>query len=214
MLVTNTALFALSVLFSLVALYYLLYCLHRLRVTLTIQLKFPVICLLNACIKTALFALTGLLWVVVLYYRLSCLLFVVLLIFVSTLTSCNSYYPGDIPVICLLNACIKTALFALTALHGCSVLSTILFTQTSCNSYYPVDIPCNLFTECLFQRLTCLHYYLVFIGCSLLSTILSTLTLCKFTNPVDIPCNLFTKCLLQTLPYLHCLSCFHWLLRL
>ena len=51
----------------------LLSCPHWLRVTLTIQATFPVICLLNACIKTALFALTLLLWVVVLYYRLSCL---------------------------------------------------------------------------------------------------------------------------------------------
>ena len=51
----------------------LLSCPHWLRVTLTIQATFPVICLLNACIKTALFALTLLLWVVVLYNLLSCL---------------------------------------------------------------------------------------------------------------------------------------------
>ena len=51
----------------------LLSCLHWLRVTLTIQATFPVICLLNACIKTALLALTVLLCLVVLYSRLSCL---------------------------------------------------------------------------------------------------------------------------------------------
>ena len=55
------ALFALTVSFLLVVLYNLLSCLHWLRVTLTIQETFPVICSLNACIKTALFALTVLL---------------------------------------------------------------------------------------------------------------------------------------------------------
>ena len=39
------------------------------------------------------------------------------------------------------------------------------------NSYYPVDTACNLFAEYLFQRQTCLHYYLALIGCSVLSTI-------------------------------------------
>ena len=96
----------------------LLSCLHWLRVTLTIQATFPVICLLNACIKTALFALTALLWVVVLYYRLSCLHWLRV-----TLT-----IQATFPVICLLNACIKTALFALTAL----LWVVVLYYRLSC----------------------------------------------------------------------------------
>ena len=158
------------------------------------------ICLLsNACyIKTALFALTALICytdlsvdiviftLVVLYYRL---LYLSVICLLNALTSCNSYYPGDIScnlfTECLYQNC--PVCVDCIALSGCSVLSTILFTQTSCNSYYPVDIPCNLFTECLFQRLTCLHYYLVFIGCSVFSTILSTQTSCNFTIQLTFP---------------------------
>ena len=97
----------------------------------------------------------------------------------STLTSCNSYYPGDISCN-LFNECLYQncpVCVDCIALSSCSVLSTILSTQTSCNSYYPGDISCNLFAVYLFQRQTCLHYYLALSSCSLLSTILSTQTI-------------------------------------
>ena len=51
----------------------LLSCLHWLRVTLTIQLTFPVICLLNAYFKDWHVCITILFLLVVLYSRLSCL---------------------------------------------------------------------------------------------------------------------------------------------
>ena len=101
----------------------------------------------------------------------------------SILTSCNSYYPGDIScnlfTECLYQNC--PVCVDCIALSGCSVLSTILSTQTSCNSYYPGDISCNLFAVYLFQRQTCLHYFLALSSCSLLLTILSTQTSCNFT---------------------------------
>ena len=103
----------------------LLSCLHWLRVTLTIQATFPVICLLNACIKTALFALTALLWVVVLYYRLSCLhrLRVTLTIQLT------------FPVICLLNAYFKDWHVCITILF----LLVVLYYRLSCQHWLCVN---------------------------------------------------------------------------
>ena len=93
----------------------------------------------------------------------------------STLTSCNTYYPGDIScnlfTECLYQNCPICIDFI--ALSGCSVLSTILSTQTSINSYYPVDTACNLFAEFIsktdlsallscFNWLFCIIDYLVY----------------------------------------------------
>ena len=128
----------------------------------------------------------------------------------STLTSCNSYYPGHIScnlfTECLYQNC--PVCVDCIALSGCSVLSSILSTQTSFNSYYPGDISCNLFAVYLFQRQTCLHYFLALSSCSLLSTILSTQTiLLILTISIDF---IWMSCL-ERLPYLHWLYFFEWL---
>ena len=108
-----------------VVLYYRLSCLHWLCVNLKIQLTFHVICLLNACYKHFPICIV-------------CLVFIgcsVLSTIMSTLTSCNSYYPGDIScnlfTECLYQNC--PVFVDCLALNCGSVLSTILFTHTSCN---------------------------------------------------------------------------------
>ena len=151
-----------------------------------------------------MFALTVLLWVVVLYF----------LTILSTLTSCNSYYPVDISgnlfTECLNQNC--PVCVDCLALNCGSVLSTILFTHTSCNFYYPVDIPCNLFTKCLFQRIS-----LFALTVSLLLVVLYSLPSCLHWLRVTlaIQATFPVICLLNAcfkeLPCLHWLSRFYWL---
>ena len=123
----------------------------------------------------------------------------------SILTSCNSYYPGDISfnpfTECLYQNC--PVCVDCIALSGCSVLSTIMSTLTSCNSYFLGDISCNPFTECLYQNCPVCVDCIALSGCSVLSTILSTQTLCNFTILLTFPVICLLNACFKELPCLH-----------
>ena len=114
----------------------------------------------------------------------------------SSLTSCNSYYPGDIScnlfTECLYQNC--PLCVDCIALSGCSVLSTILSTQTSCNFTILLTFPVICLLNACFKELPCLHYYLALIVFSVLSTICKR-WICK-TLIIQLP--LPVICLLNT----------------
>ena len=129
----------------------------------------------------------------------------------STLTSCNSYYPVDISgnlyTECLNQNC--PVCVDCLALNCGSVLSTNLSTHTSCNFYYPVDIPCNLFTKCLFPRVA-----LFALTVSFLLVVLYNLLSCLHRLYYSYwRLNWFQRRIscLEILPYLNWLYCFKWL---
>ena len=132
-------------------------CLHWLRVTLTIQATFPVICLLNACFKE----LPCLHWLSC-FYWLFCIIYYLVYTDYTVHIDDFNWFPHWM-------SCLERLpyLHWLYSLSGCSVLSTILSTQTSINSYYPDDIPCNLFTKCLFQRIAlfALTFFFYWLSC-------------------------------------------------
>ena len=140
----------------------------------------------------------------------------------STLTSCNSYYPGDIScnlfTECLYQNC--PVCVDCIALSGCSVLSTILSTQTSCNFTILLTFPVICLLNACFKELPCLHWLSCFIGCSVnllscLHWLRVTLTI-KATFPVICLLNACIKTALFALTVLlwvvvlyYRLSCLH-----
>ena len=131
-----------------VVLYYRLSCLHWLCVNLKIQLTFHVICLLNACYKHFPICIV-------------CLVFIgcsVLSTILSALTSCNSYYPVDMP-------CNVFTEFLFQRLHNLHWISW--FKCLFCIIYYLVYTDYTIHIDdfnwfphwmsCL-ERLSCLHW--------------------------------------------------------